>query len=115
MRDLTDSMTDEEMTASTLTLARRSCVANLAQLRELLQKMEGELGLCELSHNERDVLYAVHREIAVEGVARTERIRENPLARGMSQPTFHRVLKSLLEKGLVQMAPNRKNGVYILK
>ena len=78
--------------------------------------MEQELGLGDLSQNEKDVLYAV--QVAFQtgnGVARSDDIRTHMLLQTMTQPTFHRSLKSLVHKGYVGHAPNTKAGSYILK
>ena len=71
----------------------------IAQLREIVMTMERDLGLIALSHNEKDVLYAVQSVLAVsDGVAKSDEIRSHDLVRDMSQPTFHRALKSLLAR-----------------
>lgn len=88
---------------------------SVAQLRELLLGMEHELGIGDLSQNEKDVLYAVQIAFSTgEGVARSDDIRNNVLLKSMTQPTFHRSLKSLVVRGLVGHAPNTKAGSYIL-
>ena len=77
--------------------------------------MERDLGLIALSHNEKDVLYAVQSVLAVsDGVAKSDEIRSHDLVQDMSQPTFHRALKSLLERGLLRHAPDTKAGSYII-
>lgn len=88
---------------------------SVAQLRELLLGMEQELGLGDLSQNEKDVLYAVQVSFnASEGVARSDDIRNHMLLKSMTQPTFHRSLKVLVKKGYVNHAPNTKAGAYVL-
>ena len=88
---------------------------SVAQLRELLLGMEHELGIDDLSQNEKDVLYAVQiASSAGSGVARSDDIRNHILLRTMTQPTFHRSLKSLVKKGMVGHAPNTKAGSYVL-
>ena len=87
----------------------------IAQLREIVMTMERDLGLIALSHNEKDVLYAVQSVLAVsDGVAKSDEIRSHDLVRDMSQPTFHRALKSLLTRGLLRHAPDTKAGSYII-
>jgi len=89
---------------------------SVAQLRELLLGMEQELGIGDLSQNEKDVLYAV--QIAMtssNGVAKSDDIRSQILLQNMTQPTFHRSLKSLIQHGLVGHAPQTKAGSYVLK
>ncbi|MDG1430283.1 MAG: hypothetical protein P8L68_10870 [Paracoccaceae bacterium] len=88
---------------------------SVAQLRELLLGMEQELGIGDLSQNEKDVLYAVQVAFnSVNGVAKSDDIRNHMLLQNMTQPTFHRSLKSLIQKGYVGHAPDTKAGSYIL-
>ena len=87
---------------------------NVSQLRELLLGMERDLGLGKLTQNEKDVFYAVQLVIAANGgVARSEDIKNHELTRNITQPTFHRSLKSLVSQGLLSHAPNTKVGLYI--
>ena len=87
---------------------------NVSQLRELLLGMERDLGLGKLTQNEKDVFYAVQLVIAANGgVARSEDIKNYVLTRNITQPTFHRSLKSLVSQGLLSHASNTKAGSYI--
>ena len=87
---------------------------NVAQLRALLLGMERDLGLGDLSQNEKDVFYAVQIVIAgSDGVARSDDIKGHSLVFEMTQPTFHRSLKNLLDRGLLAHAPSTKAGSYV--
>ena len=87
---------------------------NVSQLRELLLRMERDLGSSKLTQREKDVFYAVQLVIAANGgVARSEDIKNHELTRNITQPTFHRSLKSLVSQGLLSHAPNTKAGSYI--
>ena len=87
---------------------------NVAQLRALLLGMERDLGLGDLSQNEKDVFYAVQSVIAASnGVARSDDIKSHSLVFDMTQPTFHRSLKNLIARGLLAHAPRTKAGSYI--
>ena len=87
----------------------------VAQLREIVMTMERDLGLTTLSHNEKEVLYAVQSVLAVsDSIAKSDEIRSHDLVQDMSQPTFHRALKSLLARGLLRHAPDTKAGSYIM-
>ena len=87
---------------------------NVSQLRELLLGMERDLGLGKLTQNEKDVFYAVQLVIAANGgIARSEDIKNHELTRNITQPTFHRSLKSLVSQGLLSHALNTKAGSYI--
>ena len=87
---------------------------NVSQLRELLLGMERDLNLGKLTQNEKDVFYAVQLVISANGgVARSEDIKSHELTQNITQPTFHRSLKSLVSQGLLSHAPNTKAGSYI--
>lgn len=78
-------------------------------------EMESSLGLLNLSQAEKDVLYAIG-SLYGDGAetVRTEAIRAHPLVADIPPATFHRALRSLLDKGLIALPPDRKAGVYIL-
>ena len=90
----------------------------LAMLRRMLHEMELDLGLALLSRNERDVLLAFHdlaeRDNAGLASCSTDLVRGHPTLRTMSQPTFHRTLRKLVAKGLVQRSDELPLGVYRL-
>lgn len=90
-------------------------IKSLAQLRALLFEMETALGLVDLSQNERDVLYAI-KEVAngPSRTARSEAIRNHPLAAAIPQATYHRALKSLVQRGLIGHAPDTRAGQYVI-
>lgn len=90
-------------------------IKSVAQLRALLLEMETTMGLTDLSPNERDVLYAIN-EVGTGSprAARSEAIRSHPLAAAIPQATYHRALKSLVQRGLVAHAPETKAGHYVV-
>ena len=91
-------------------------LSQLARLRELLFEMEQDLGLTELPQNERDVFYAM-MALAEDGYEdlRTEHVKQHPLVCGMPPATFHRALKTLLERDFIARAPHRKVGAFVLR
>ncbi len=91
----------------------RSIYAQLAQLRGLLHEMESDLGFGTLSRNERDVLLAFHA-VSESGHCTTEQVRAQPTMHELSQPTFHRALKKLIEKGFIEKSPDLPHGTYRL-
>ena len=102
------SKMDERMTAS-----RR--FQSVAQLRELLLGLEHDLGIADLSRNELDVLYAVKLLGETdESIVRSDAIRRHTLCSAIATPTFHRALRSLVEKGFVEHAPMTKARAYRL-
>ncbi|MCC6001021.1 MAG: hypothetical protein JJU19_09190 [Pararhodobacter sp.] len=93
----------------------------IARLRELLASLERDMGLNTLSPNERAILYAMQRlsndpsrKDQPTAVLRTDSIKSHDLVGSMSQPTFNRALKSLIQKNFVSPAPEAKMGCYIL-
>lgn len=73
----------------------------------------------ELSRNERDILLAFHAN-AIKDPKRgvlgtTDRVRVHPTVQHMSQPTFHRTLKRLVNRGFVRHAEDLPNGTYRLE
>jgi DNA-binding MarR family transcriptional regulator len=92
-----------------------SILAQLAQLRSLLDTMEIELGLSGLSRNERDVLLAFYSETNPEtGLCSSEKARSHPTMRNLSQPTFHRVLRRLVAEGYLEKPDDMPIGLYRL-
>ena len=87
---------------------------NVVELRKLLLGMEKDLGLGQLSQNEKDVLYAVMSVISDrQGIAKSDEIKGHELVADMTQPTFHRCLKNLVKMRLLDHAPNTKAGSYV--
>jgi hypothetical protein len=96
---------------------RHALLAQLAQLIEVVDAMQSDLGLSDLSTSERTVLLAVcaTAQDTDEGlIGRTEAAREHPIARKMSQPTFHRALRRLIQRDLVCKS-DRGPGHYRIK
>lgn len=94
----------------------RGIVTQLAQLRDLLHAMEAEVGLSDLTPNERDVLLACFTHLYTDEngdtVCQTDAVRRHPTVARLSQPTFHRTLKRLMERGYVHKSENWPLGVY---
>lgn len=89
----------------------------LARIRTILEQMEADLGLTSLTRNERDLLIAAS-ELGQQDeqggwVFSTDMLRQRSIASAMSQPTFHRTLRKLMEKGFVRKAGNSTIGVYV--
>ena len=95
-----------------------SILVQLAQLRDMLDRMERDLGLDKLSPNERDILLACYANARAEDgigtVFSTDVVRTHPTVQRISQPTFHRTLRKLRERGFVDRSPELPAGVYLL-
>lgn len=97
---------------------KMSILIQLAQLRDVLHQMEHDLGLEGLNRKERDILLAFYanasRDEAHGFVSSTDRVRAHPTLESVSQPTFHRALRRLLERGLVERHDALPAGVYAI-
>ena len=93
-----------------------SKITTVARLRELLATMERDLGLETLSANELNVLYVVRLlcDDSASSVAEAADMRDHAITRHMSQPTLSRTVRSLIEKGYLEKAPNYKAKRYRL-
>ncbi|WP_139250794.1 hypothetical protein [Palleronia salina] len=76
--------------------------------------MEGSLGLHDMTRNERDVLCAFQYAGAEKGPVSSEAAKSSDLLSSVSHATFHRSLRSLLEKGYVQLAPDHRAKHYVI-
>lgn len=77
--------------------------------------MESELGLVDLTSVEKDVFYAISEVITGEPpMARSDAIRMHPLTAAIPQATFHRAIRSLVDRGYIQHAPDTRAGLYII-
>ena len=91
-------------------------ISTVARLRELIATLERDLGLGSLSTNELNVLYVVRLLCDSSGasVAEASDIRAHPIVSQISQPTLNRAIRSLLEKGYLETAPNHKAKRYLI-
>lgn len=91
-------------------------ITTVARLRELIATLERDLGLASLSSNELNVLYVVRLlcDESAEADAEAANIRDHTITRSMSQPTLNRTIRSLIEKGYLETAPNYKTKRYRL-
>lgn len=88
---------------------------SVARLRELLFGLERDLGIDGLSQNELDILYAVRLLADVpDGITRSDALRNHCLCVRIPTPTFHRTLRSLIDKGFVARAPRTRARAYVL-
>jgi predicted transcriptional regulator len=87
----------------------------LAQLLEMVAGLQRDLGLEDALPLERDIL-AVFGALSREGQSdvRTESLMEHPLLADVPKASFHRALRSLLKRGLIQHADGYKTGRYRL-
>ena len=87
----------------------------IAKVRALLAELEADLLQLDLSNNDRDLLYAcIVESTNADQVFTTGDIRNNLILREMSDPTMYRSLVSLVEKGMLCLAPGRSRGAYMI-
>ncbi len=88
----------------------------VAQVRDLLAKLERNLELASLPKNELHLLYAVRliSDHSNDDVVKAADLRNHSLLQDMSQPTFNRTLRTLVEKDYLQFAENCIAKRYIL-
>jgi DNA-binding MarR family transcriptional regulator len=93
-------------------------IAQLAQLRDLLDAMERDLGIDSLTPNERDILLAFYSNASKDDarglICSTDVVRAHPTVCRISQPTFHRTLRRLIERGFVARCEDLPQGMYRL-
>ena len=86
------------------------------ELRNMLHKMENDIGLGGLTRTQRDVLLAAHMLTAVLGDSvETDLIRGHSLINSLSPATYHRALRSLLEQGFLENAVGTKAKQYVVR
>ena len=87
----------------------------LAQLKSVILSMEKDFGLADMSEQERLIISAMSEFSNQEDALVTSRkLRSSVYCESLSAPTYHRALKSLLDKKILQPAEGRKTGLYRL-
>ena len=86
-----------------------------ADLLEITQSMEEDLGLSALTQADRRVLATI---VLVSGDGRIDAflddIRTHSLVDSLPTPSFYRSIKNLIQKGIVQKVGSKRSGVYRL-
>lgn len=88
-----------------------NALGNAARLREILHSYECDLGVNDLSQNEKDVLYTfrmVHDESGPHPIA-SEKVKSHPFLRDMKHATFYRSVRQLVATGYLG---HSAHGVY---
>ena len=86
------------------------------ELRDMLRQMERDIGLEDLSRAEKDVFQAAHKLTDEPGhLVRSEQIRQHPLTCDITQATFHRALRSLLDLGFLERPEGARAKHYIVR
>lgn len=97
-------------------MPQRKILDNIATIRAMLNDLERSAGLTDLSPVERDVLYAASSiKPSDDSLLRSDDLWAHDLVRDVPEATFRRALRSLVERGLLKLAPGRQRGAYILQ
>lgn len=87
----------------------------LENLRALLRSMERDLGLEDLSAVELDVFLAAQSVASEDDALLTSaQLRNHELVEDIPPATFHRALKSLVQRGYLKKADGSKAKTYVL-
>ena len=92
----------------------RSKEMSFAQLKRMLRMMEADLGMTDLSQDEKDILAAVFELRDANGYFESDSVRSHELTSSVSHGTFFRALRSLVERGLIEKGEGRQRKLYRL-
>lgn len=85
------------------------------RLMAMLAEMERDLGLVDLSEPERRILGAVGSLISQgQETVSSRAIKSDIACAHLTDPTYYRGLKSLVNKGFIRVIDGRKTGLYTL-
>lgn len=79
-------------------------VSSVAELRRVMLDFEMKYFSQDLKRLHKDILYAFFNILGDEtdGMVSSETIRKSPYCRGVSQATYNRALKALIDKGHIE-------------
>ncbi|WP_138466929.1 hypothetical protein [Poseidonocella sp. HB161398] len=91
-------------------------LTSIFELREMLRRLERDVGLDSLSRIERDVLLAAHSLSKGPGaVVGSDEMRAHPLVATVAQATFYRAVRTLLSAGILERAEGSKAKSYSVR
>lgn len=95
---------------------RKKDLSAFGKLYSILAEMERDLGLDGLTEPERRVLSAIGSLLGETGKTFNSRdVKNNGVCHNLTDPTFYRALKSLVDNGYIEVIEGRKTGIYRLK
>lgn len=92
----------------------RSRELSFIHLKKMLRMMEADLGLSELSQDEKDIMAAVFELHDANGYFESDSVRSHELTSSVSHGSFFRALRSLVERGLIEKGEGRQRKLYRL-
>ena len=102
---------DSEIQAS---LIMKNRLINFSNLRKMLLFMEQDLGVADLTNDEKNLLAAITDQADNNGEFRSELVRTHSLVVDMSHGTFFRSLKKLIEKKIILKSSDQRRSIYRL-
>ena len=87
---------------------------NFSNLRKMLLFMEQDLGVADLTNDEKNLLAAITDQADNNGEFRSELVRTHSLVVDMSHGTFFRSLKKLIEKSIILKSSDKRRSIYRL-
>lgn len=92
-----------------------SQLTQYARLASVLQEMEKDLGLQDMSVAEKAILSALtnlHQGEKGNAFIASKRIRAHDLCKDLPNPTFFRALSTLVKQGYLTLPDGRAKGLY---
>jgi hypothetical protein len=83
-------------------------------MRKMLQFMEQDLGVADLSNDEKNLLAAITDQTDKAGEFRSEIVRAHSLVVDMSHGTFFRSLKKLIDRKIISKSNDHGRSNYRL-
>jgi hypothetical protein len=95
-------------------LIMKNRLINFSNLRKMLLFMEQDLGVADLTNDEKNLLAAITDQADNSGEFRSELVRTHSLVVDMSHGTFFRSLKKLIEKNIILKSSDKRRSIYRL-
>jgi hypothetical protein len=87
-------------------------IKSIIQLRLMLERMERDLGLSDMSTSEKCIYFAAQDLKSEDDTVETKDLIGHPLTAGLSRPTFFRGLKKIQSTGLLKKSELKKTGEF---
>lgn len=92
-----------------------SLLGRLLYLRKVMQSMEADLGLRELTQIERDIVYAAHDAADEQGCFDASAVLAHELTRDIPKTSYHRAFKTLLDRKIIEPVSGFKTRRYVVR
>ncbi len=96
-------------------MTEKKQISAFGRLMAMIAEMEKDLGLVDLSEPERRILGAIGALVSQgQEIVSSRSIKTETACEALTDPTYYRGLKSLVEKGYIRVIEGRKTGLYTL-